>query len=90
MRVVSFKIKDEELTLINRIAKKYRMSRSELIRAALKNLMRMIDEYERVIPEPKIVTRKIKETVIEDDYIEIRVWRSPLKWDSGTVHEYNA
>jgi len=49
MRVVSFKIKEEELTLINRIAKKYRMSRSELIRVALKNLMRMIEEHERVI-----------------------------------------
>jgi len=89
MRVVSFKIKDEELMLINRIAKKYRMSRSELIRAALKNLMRMIEEHERVMPEPKIM-RKIKEAVIEDDYIEIRVWRSPPKWVSSTVHVNNA
>jgi len=79
MRVVSFKIKEEELTLINRIAKKYRMSRSELIRAALKNLMRMIDEHERVISEPRIITRKIKEITIDDDYIEIRVWKRPLR-----------
>jgi len=81
MRVVSFKIQEEELTLINRIAKKYHLSRSELIRAALKNLIRKIEEYEKVGAEPKIVTRKIKETTIDDDYIEIRVWRSPLKWE---------
>jgi metal-responsive CopG/Arc/MetJ family transcriptional regulator len=79
MRVVSFKIKDEELMLINRIAKKYHMSRSELIRAALKNLMRMIDEYERRGVEPKTVMRKIKEIRVDDDYIEIKVWRRPLK-----------
>jgi hypothetical protein len=78
MRVVSFKVREEELMLINRVAKKYHLSKSELIRAALKNLMRIIDEYERVMPEPKTVMRKIKEITI-DDYIEIKVWRRPLK-----------
>ena len=81
MRVISFKMRDEELTLINRVAKKYYMSRSELIRAALKNLMRIIDEHERVMPEPKTVMRKIKEITIDDDYTEIKVWRRPLKWE---------
>jgi len=79
MRVVSFKIKDEELMLINKVAKKYHMSKSELIRAALKNLMRMIDEYERRGEEPTTIMRKIKEITIDDDYIKIKVWRRPLK-----------